>query len=251
MKTTINEPTKRIARRNLPINDTYRFIRSYYNGGIYEGNGECCENCNKPLANIAIIENSSQKQFIVGMDCASTLSGIKNSDAYEIAESNFKEAKAVRAKINKHLKNEGAKMKIENTCAGDISIYIAKEQRAYLHEWVNKEFFFTYLSDLKSKVKNPEKNDFKTLATDNDLNDYDFSKLSYREGFEPVKITLHGFDFVLHHTEVQAPAGNYNKMFDLKMYENGKLLETDNFYSQREIKSNIKWNINKVLFERF
>jgi len=217
-----------------------------------EGNGECCENCNKPLANVAIIENSDKKQFIVGMDCASTLSGIKNSDSFERAENNFKEAKAIRAKVNKYLKQfENAEIEVTNFYSGKISIIVSVDGRCYVNEAINKDFFFTYMSDYQSKISNPEKNGYNFVGSENDLKEFDFSQLSCRTGFEPIKINLYGFDFILCYDKIQAPAGNYNKMFDLKMYENGKLLKTRNFYMNRDIKSNIIWDINKVLFERF
>ena len=79
---------KKVTRRNLPINTTYKLIDSYYTGGILD-NPMTCQNCGKPIANIGVVQDASGKKFDVGMDCAETLSGIDNSMEYMESMNNF------------------------------------------------------------------------------------------------------------------------------------------------------------------
>ncbi len=93
---------KKIVQRNLPLNETYTLIDSHYAGAE---NYEVCDNCNKPITNIAHIKNSKNKDFHVGLDCASTLTGI-GDNPYLLREHEdfFKQSASLRAKILKKLK---------------------------------------------------------------------------------------------------------------------------------------------------
>ena len=95
---------KTIQQRNLPTDVQYQMVESYYNGGI-EGAGECCQNCGRFIANVAVVE-SKYGRFHIGMDCAETLTGIKDSFDFEYQhKARFQQAKGARAAIQKHLKN--------------------------------------------------------------------------------------------------------------------------------------------------
>jgi hypothetical protein len=252
MENTGKDKNKKVVRRNLPINDTYRIIESYYTGGMESGDMECCENCNKLIANVAVVENSSKKSFHVGLDCAGTLSGIQNSNEYYITESNFREAKSLRAKINNHLKKKGNILKVENVFTGEIRLLVKNSLGGgCVNEWIKKDFFFTYLSDYKDKIQNPDKNDFQVVAKEEDLVGYDFSNLSYKTGFSPVAFRLHNLDVLIRQIVKTAPAGNRNQLFQVVISENGKTLKNDDFYMNRIIKSRITSLINQVYFERF
>jgi hypothetical protein len=93
---------KKIIERNLPLDKTYRLISSRY-AGIEEGC--CCDNCNRPIANIAVIEDSDNKVYSVGLDCAETLSGIKDDFAFNyVHKSAFDSAKQFRSKLLQNAK---------------------------------------------------------------------------------------------------------------------------------------------------
>ena len=56
---------KRVVRRNLPINDKYVLIDSFYTS---MENGTCCDNCNKIIANIAVIKNEATTAIVEPVD---------------------------------------------------------------------------------------------------------------------------------------------------------------------------------------
>lgn len=95
---------KKVIARALPINTTYKILSSYYLS-IEEGGGRCCENCGRLITNIAEIESKEGNKYLVGMDCAGTLSGISGNFDFEyIHKANFAAAKAARAAIVKAIK---------------------------------------------------------------------------------------------------------------------------------------------------
>lgn len=74
---------KRIIKRNLPINDTYKFISVTDLG---EMNFNTCNNCNKPIRYVVELKNSSDKSFFVGTECSKTLQGCNISNEFAMAE---------------------------------------------------------------------------------------------------------------------------------------------------------------------
>lgn len=99
---------KKVIQRNLPITTTYTIIGSYYSS--IEEAGTCCENCGKAISNVAEIQSAEGRKYLVGMDCAGTLSGIKGEFDFEfIHKSNFTTAKSERAKLLKFIKSGGIK----------------------------------------------------------------------------------------------------------------------------------------------
>lgn len=93
--------TKAIIQRNLPINQNYTLLETYYIS--LEDGGTCCENCGRPISNIAkVIGNSDKLVRYIGMDCAETLTSIKDSLSFE--KYAFQAGKSARAAILKLLK---------------------------------------------------------------------------------------------------------------------------------------------------
>lgn len=94
--------SQKIARQyNLPITQTYKLIESFHAG---EGNGQICDNCGAYIVNIAMVE-SNEKKYFIGMDCAETLTGIKNDFNFEyVHKANFNKARQTRAKLQKLFK---------------------------------------------------------------------------------------------------------------------------------------------------
>lgn len=137
------------TRRNLPF-DHYKIVETF-------STNECeyftCENCGKVIKNIAIIENSKGQKFYVGLDCASTLSGISEHDI-EFYENNFNIAKRIKAKVKKYLK-EGGILSVQNKYYDIDYIYIEvkKKEKAevigdyYFYEKITFDFLKRYLSE--------------------------------------------------------------------------------------------------------
>ena len=94
---------KNIIQRNLPINQQYTLLETFYSS--IEDSGTCCENCGRPISNIAkVIGNDDKLIRLIGMDCAETLTSIKDSLAFE--KYAFKAGKTARAAIMKMLKKQ-------------------------------------------------------------------------------------------------------------------------------------------------
>lgn len=90
-------------QRNLPIDTTYSIVESFYKS--LEDGGDICNNCGKLISNVAIIKDAKGVAYHVGLDCASTLSGIKEDFSFEyIHKSRFNQAKQARATLQKMLK---------------------------------------------------------------------------------------------------------------------------------------------------
>jgi len=77
--------TKKIIQRNLPINEKYILLSVTHNEDCM-----CCSNCNKPITNIATIQNEKKEIMFVGLDCAETLTSIVQSENFEMTKYQFK-----------------------------------------------------------------------------------------------------------------------------------------------------------------
>jgi hypothetical protein len=65
---------------NLRIDQNYTMSGQEYNGKCNNNDlyGEICENCGKYITNIAIVKGSDDNRtYRIGLDCASTLTGIE------------------------------------------------------------------------------------------------------------------------------------------------------------------------------
>lgn len=173
--------TKKAIRRNLPF-DKYKIIESFYSEDFCT-----CENCNKVLKNVAVLENSKGIKYHVGLDCAKSLSGITELDI-EKHENSFECAKRIRAKVNKAIKLGGILAVQNSYWSNDIDISVTKTERAealidyYVRETVNSvEFLKKYLPEYAKIAK--VNIDFKMIdkneriITENNLNyrNYTFS----------------------------------------------------------------------------
>jgi hypothetical protein len=139
-----------MKRYNLPLNDNYQIINSFYTGGIE--NGCPCDNCNKLIANVAVIKNNNGQVFNVGLDCASTLSKIQG--LYDV-EVEFKELKSILAKINK-FKKSGFKINFLISRNGNLYCYGSGTSNVFIFS-KDLDYSQKYLNLFLSKVVNPEK----------------------------------------------------------------------------------------------
>lgn len=92
-----------IIQRALPLTDTYK-IHSFKYVSLIDGQGTCCDNCGKLISNIVTLENQKGEKYVVGNDCADTLTNDKIKMLFEVQPA-FNEGKSLRAKIMKHFKN--------------------------------------------------------------------------------------------------------------------------------------------------
>jgi hypothetical protein len=63
---------KNIIQRKLPLNIKYFVVDKKYIP-VLDGEGTCCDNCGKIIANIATVKNENGGLFIIGFDCMETL----------------------------------------------------------------------------------------------------------------------------------------------------------------------------------
>lgn len=98
---------KRIIQRNLNLSLVYTLEGISYIS-ILDGNGTCCENCGKPISNIAHLK-SEGKSYYVGLDCMDTLleqskNILSSDDIFKynwVYKSAIQKAKSTRSKILK------------------------------------------------------------------------------------------------------------------------------------------------------
>lgn len=108
----ISSKIKRVIQRNLPINQTYTLLETYYSS--IEDSATCCDNCGRLISNIAKIIGDNDKLIRhIGIDCAETLSSIRDNLFFELYA--FQAGKSARAsilKIIKKAKEQGVTLEI-------------------------------------------------------------------------------------------------------------------------------------------
>jgi len=234
---------KRVIRRNLPVNDKYVLIDSFYTS---MENGTCCDNCNKIIANIAVIKNDADKIYHVGLDCAETLTHLQGLLGAQIQ---FTEAKGIRAKINKG-KKEGENITFENNCKSEIVVKFNGNSRL----WLNREFVSKYLPDYFANIINPEKNQFKAIPETAFCpylsKETETAKELYRTG------KLYQFnDFQINVYLKQAlkmdgtPNGSW--LFVSDIIKDGQTISSDSTYMVRDLNRQINYQLNTILFNQF
>lgn len=234
---------KKVIRRNLPINDKYVLIDSFYTS---MENGTCCDNCNKIIANIAVIKNEANKVFHVGLDCAETLTHLQGLLG---AQMQFTEAKGIRAKVNKGLKN-GQNITFENTCKGEIVVKFNENSRL----WLNREFVSKYLPDYFNKITNPEKNNFKPVPEANFCTYTSKETSEAREFYRGLKayqfndFTINVF---LREGEKMDGTPNGSWLFCSEVMKGGKKLSERSTYMVKDLNSQINYQLNTILFNQF
>jgi len=176
--------TKNVKRYNLPINDIYYIKDSYYTGGLE--NACICENCNRPISNVAVIENDKKEVFNVGLDCASTLSNLQN---FYFLDLEFKELKNLLAKISK-AKKQCFDLTYKIGTDGDLIVH----SNGNLIFYTNIEFAKKYLKHILKEVSNPDKIGFEYTNTNIEKIEY-FNKTE-NQNFKKV-YNIDGFNFIV------------------------------------------------------
>jgi len=249
---------KKVIRRNLPINKEYKLVDSFYTGGIMD-NPMSCENCGRPIANVAVIEDEDGKKYDVGMDCAETLSQIKNSLEFNIAQNDFNEANAIRTRIRTAFKkNPNAILEASNTYTGTIHLGMKDERgRALNGVSIPKDFFFKYLPEFKNKISNPEKNNFRIRFDSNYKIDLDANYFKKENYTEPKSIIFDSYKIVISRENVpnyNSETGeirNYNDTIVIKIFKSDNLIGERKTYMVQDISSKIIYAINEYEFENY
>lgn len=207
---------KKAIRRNLPF-DKYRIVESFYSPDYCT-----CDNCNKVLKNVAVIQNSKGAKFYVGLDCAQTLSGITKFDI-DSHENSFECAKRIRSKVNKAIKLGGI-LSVQNSYwSNDIEISVTKVEHAtapidyYVRESVSSvDFLKKYLPEYAAIAK--VNSDFnmidksERIITENDLNykqySFTYKYNTSKYGYVTVEVCIYEAGVLL------ASGGNGGSNFD-------------------------------------
>lgn len=141
---------------NLPHNITYKLIGSYYTGG-FDGEGyNICNNCDRIISRVAIIEDSNNKKYFVGFDCAKTLTGI-TEDSINSELEQFKRGMSIRKSILDGIKKSSISH-VEKIHSGNnihISLYSDNPGRNNVHKTISdndiaKTHILPQLTDLYS-----------------------------------------------------------------------------------------------------
>lgn len=101
---------KKVIQYRLPHSDIYTLTNIQYSG-IEDGMACTCDNCGRLITNIANIKNNKGEKFNVGLDCAETLTGIGNTEDFEYAKINMREAIKLCKIIKEMHENETLKVK--------------------------------------------------------------------------------------------------------------------------------------------
>lgn len=98
------EKAKRVSQKNVPLNQQYILVGSFYQS-MEDGGGCICENCGRIITNVATIQGVTDgRQYSIGMDCAETITSIRDGIEFIFAKGSFSQAKSARATILKAIK---------------------------------------------------------------------------------------------------------------------------------------------------
>ncbi len=100
--------TKNVNRYNLPLDRKYTLIGFDFHGSLVNGGGSTCENCSQLIVNSATLKDNLGHEWVVGLDCAQTLSLTDTSDFWKVKEQEAKTRKySAIARAIRKLKIEG------------------------------------------------------------------------------------------------------------------------------------------------
>jgi len=229
------------TRYNLALNENYELIDSYYAGSAVDRGGEVCSNCGRMITNVATIKNSNGNVYQVGMDCAETLTNLKGLHSVSME---FSEMKAIRAKINKAIK-QGSDI--------DYSIYNDGTLRISSNTFTiykDIEFSKKYLSDYLFKVSNPNKIGFTYI--NKDVESIPYFKPSENLDFQKT-INVDGFMFEISVKPYYHLVTNEVSGYDpyIKGYINGSCIVSERLTMIRDLQYKVNSSIRKYYFDLF
>lgn len=191
--------TKKVIRRNLPHNTTYNIVGSHYSL-----EQTLCANCGAVISHIAVVQDKNDDKFHVGLDCASTLSGISGTDELEDTQYLFKKMKKMRIDINREMKGGCSSLKVEYTIHGVYVLILSQTGGIRFRKTISENFTKKYLPELLKDVENPEKAGFSRLKISwEDVVVNGLLKVSSQEHFEPILFDLDGYSVKVFHGKNQ------------------------------------------------
>lgn len=223
-----------MKRNNLPIDKNYTLIDSYYTGGLENG-GMCCDNCNRMITNIAVIKDNNNNSFNVGLDCAEALT---NVNGLHNAVMEFKEMKAIRAKLNKAKKS-----------SLEIDYFIDNYGNLRIMSSIfniSKDIDFSkkYLNDCLLLVSNPSKIGYKKFELKNFI--VPFDNCAPKDFYKQKHIlNVNDFKIIIEGTTCE----KNNFYFEISVYKDNNLIDDRRFYMYNDISRTIQYIINKYLFD--
>lgn len=136
---TVEYIGNRIRRYNLPLDHKYRLVNIEYMGGL-ENFATTCQNCNAIITNIATIKNELDNEYMVGVDCATTLGFTDITDFWKLIE--------IEAKMKKDIRLASTIRKLENVRISKNENYgiVYTNNRPYYQ--VSTDFINKYLPNL-------------------------------------------------------------------------------------------------------
>lgn len=133
---------KTYIKRELPT-QPYKIIDTFYSDG--SSSYWSCANCGRAIANIATVEGEEDhKHYLIGMDCAATLSSISQQDI-ENWSNGFRLANSIRNKIRTLKRSLGSEAtvalrttpKMDNVVISGSKI----QKNGYLSQFFPNDFF--------------------------------------------------------------------------------------------------------------
>lgn len=152
---------KELRVGKLPVDRSYTYVSRFYIP-LMESTGTCCENCGRPIANIATIREANGTLHYVGMDCLETI--IQLTKVHNIALVDIIRFRAEFPKVFNKLKKIDdivAKNRKNNINITGILVDMSMSNENWL--------YYYYVTDNNEDSRD---NDCIRLAKDTDLDMY-------------------------------------------------------------------------------
>lgn len=144
---------KKVIQRNLSLADRYKFVSAAYKS--LEDGGWVCENCGKLISNLVTVKNQNDKKFIIGTDCADTLTNLEKDWDYLQGINSFAEGKRIRAKINNHFKKnniEGVYIYTSKDGKEQFAVYEIRRGGTAMEKLLYPDITIPYIKDLLNET---------------------------------------------------------------------------------------------------
>lgn len=186
------------------------------------------------------------------MDCAATLSGIKDSSEYDTTMNSFNEATALRTKIrNGKKKYPDGHLSIKNGI-GYVIIEFS-DNRPLFRVYQSYNFIKKYLPEIHELIENKDKNEFIPKYSDTDDLGFDFNKINKNPRLHENDYTfkIDDYDIIIKDVQEEAPSGNINDLIGIFISKNSKILKEDSTYMPKDVKHILVYNLNDIDFENY
>ncbi len=155
-------------QRKLDLSKNYNIVGSTYIP-LIDSLGTCCDNCGKLIANLVFITDENNKNYTVGLDCAKTLTSLKETELKR-HESNIKSINRFHKKFNDLIQY-----------GWEVAIFNGKLFTVSRETYDKKPFFSLRYEGQKVNIENLSNSAKKYLTTKEDFvkDNPDFENNSY------------------------------------------------------------------------